>query len=175
MDPSFRPETPIEQQICDNPEWQKGVEWGIPRKAHPEGKVINHIREVLSNIDRLEVTKEERASLRLIALVHDTFKYKVDRHQSKTDDNNHGVIAREFAQRYIQDEGILDIIELHDKAHSSYMIGKRHDDWELAEREARELITVLGDNIDLYLKFFECDNRTGTKKLDDFEWFRELI
>lgn len=170
----FKPETPIEQRICDDPEWQMGVEWGVPRRAHPEGKVINHVKEVLSNIDGLGVSGEERAKLRLIALVHDAFKYKVDEHRSRTDDNTHGALARRFAQRYIQDEGVLDIIELHDKGHSCYNVGKRHGDWEMAEQEARELIALLGDNIDLYLKFFECDNRTGTKKLEDYDWFREL-
>jgi hypothetical protein len=171
----FTPETSVEVRICNDPAWLEGIVWGKPRRAHPEGKVIDHIVEVLSNIDKLDASKEERANLRLIALVHDTFKYKVPPHWLGVKDHGHGEFARRFAQLYIQDDGILDIIELHDEAHNSWVAGERYGDWDSAMERARDLISTLGGNVGLYLKFYECDNRTGSKKQGDIEWFKELI
>lgn len=175
MDILFKPETELEENIIQDPKWQIGADWGIPRKAHPEGKVIYHISEVLSNIDKLDISKEEREKLRLIAIIHDTFKYKIDNNQPKINDNSHSLAAREFAKKYIRDDGLLDIIEFHDEAHNSYAYGTRHKNWIEAKARAENLIAMLGDNINLYLKFYECDNRTGSKKQDEFEWFKEIV
>jgi len=51
-DIQLKTESALEEQIVKDPEWQLGAEWGSPRKAHPEGKVINHIKAVLTNIDK---------------------------------------------------------------------------------------------------------------------------
>jgi hypothetical protein len=85
--PLFRPlpdlpfslETPIELQLAADPEWRAGLSWGVPRPGHPEGQIVRHIREVLDNVDGYYARSSERGRLRLIALVHDTFKYSVDR------------------------------------------------------------------------------------------------
>jgi hypothetical protein len=62
-----------------DPRWRRGVAWGTPRSGHPEGAVIHHIVAVLENVDRVALDDGDRARLRLIALVHDTFKCDVDR------------------------------------------------------------------------------------------------
>ena len=95
----------LEKKIISDPEWIKGSEWGMPREGHPEGKVKNHIRDVLENIEKLEdITQEEYKKLRLIALIHDTFKYKVNIDEPRIGRNNHAVIARLFAEKYIDDK-----------------------------------------------------------------------
>ena len=33
---------------------------------------------------------------------------------------------------------------------------------------------VMGDCLDLYLKFYRCDNATGDKLQDNYDWFMEL-
>ena len=85
------------------------------------------------------------------------------------------MLARRFAERYIQDEGILDIIELHDEAHSAWVVSNQYGDWTSATERVGSLISTLGSNVGLYLKFYECDNRTGSKKQDDLEWFKTNI
>ena len=47
----------------DDPDWQRGVRWGRPRRGHPEGTVLAHIHEVLDNVDRLADSPEQRARL----------------------------------------------------------------------------------------------------------------
>src|SRR5262245_60872259 len=97
----FQPETPLEERICADPEWQAGAAWGEPRPGHQEGAVMHHIADVLANVERQATSPQERRSLRHIALIHDTFKYRVDQSQPKTGPNHHAAIARAFAERFI--------------------------------------------------------------------------
>lgn len=168
-----KPENGIETAICLDADFIEGCNHGKPRRGHPEGKIIYHIKEVLENIDKWYGEDEDRQDLRFIALVHDTFKHKVDRHKPKVGENHHGTIARVFAQKFTQDHRILKIIELHDEAYNAWNVGGRRGDWYSAERRALRLIAVLNleSNLDLYKKFYRCDNATGDKEQENYEWF----
>lgn len=87
------------------------------------------------------------------------------------------MIAKGFAQKYINDYGVCKIIELHDDAYNAWGKGARHGDWYQAERKANQLIQglLIGDYLDLYIKFYRCDNETGDKTQECFEWFNNLI
>jgi len=169
----IKAETELEKRIISDEDFIDGVMWGKPRNGHPEGQVIYHIGHVLKNVDKY-ATPDNREALRLIAIVHDSFKYKVDRSKPKSGENHHAMIARRFAQRYIQDKEILDIIELHDEAYNSWCKGDRNNDWYRAEKRATQLIDRLGDSINLYLTFYRCDNESGGKDGADYTWFSEL-
>src|ERR1035437_5746130 len=108
----IKPETDLEKKIIRDPEFIEGANWGKARKGHPEGKVIFHIGYVLANIDKISAD-DTRRKLRLIAIVHDTFKYKVDITKLRVGENHHGTIAKHFAEKYITDDEMLKIIELH--------------------------------------------------------------
>lgn len=172
-----KPENGIETAIISNIDFIEGCGYGKPRSGHPEGKVIYHIKEVLDNIDKWYADDEDREDLRLIALVHDTFKHKVDRNKPKVSANHHGTIARIFAQKFTQDIKLQYIIEMHDEAYNSWGKGNRRDDWYGAERRAQKLIDnlILRSCLDLYIKFYKCDNRTGNKEQDNYDWFINLI
>src|SRR6266700_5235887 len=113
----FTLETELEKRIAADPAWQEGVLWGIPRTGHLEGAIKYHIADVLANLDRQCLNDEERHFLRLVVLVHDTFKYQVDETRPRIGKNHHAYIARKFAERYVDDPVLLDIIELHDEAY----------------------------------------------------------
>ena len=53
--------------------------------------------------------------LRLLALVHDSFKAEVRPHERWSPDNDHATLARRFAERYTSDERLLATLELHDE------------------------------------------------------------
>jgi hypothetical protein len=171
----FQPETPLEARICSDPEWQAGAAWGEPRPGHQEGAVMHHIADVLANVERQATSPEERRALRLIALIHDTFKYRVDQSQPKTGPNHHAAIARAFAERYLDDPALLDIIELHDEAYNSWLAGARNGRWPRAEERARRLVDRLGPNLALYARFYRCDNRTASKEQDSVVWFEDWL
>ena len=74
----FSLEGDLEEQIAKQPEWLEGLEYGRPRHGHPEGKIKFHIAAVLNNVERFYGDSPDRNRLRLITLVHDTFKFRVD-------------------------------------------------------------------------------------------------
>jgi hypothetical protein len=174
MADGIRTENELERWIVSAPRWQTGVEWGKPRPGHPEGTVGAHVRDVLANVDRLGLGPEERRRLRLVALVHDTFKHEVDPGRPRTGDNHHAAIARRFLARYTDDSAALDITELHDEAYNAWQIAGRDGDPARAEARARRLIARLGTRLPLYLAFYRADNATGDKRREPLEWFEAL-
>jgi hypothetical protein len=172
-----KPENGIEIAIISDADFINGAFYGKVRNGHPEGQVIYHIKEVLENIDKFYADDEDRKDLRQIAIVHDTFKYKVDQTKPKVRDNHHGTIAAEFIHKYRHNTNIIAIIASHDEAYNAWSKGGRHGDWNGAKRRAEKLINELNvfDCLNLYLKFFHCDNATGDKSNESYEWFKNLI
>lgn len=169
------PETELEQQIVASSDWILGASWGEPRPGHPEGAIIHHILEVLNNVETFYGSSPLRENLRIITLIHDTFKYKVDRDLPVFGENQHAMIARRFAEQFIEDQGILNIIQWHDDAYFAWKQGAVKGDWDKAHASARSLIDALGPNIDLYLAFYQCDNMTGDKTQEPLEWFKNFV
>ena len=169
----IKAETELEERIISDEYFKYGAMWGKPRNGHPEGQVIYHIGNVLKNVDKYSNSKN-REALRLIAIIHDTFKFKVDRTKPKSGENHHAMIARRFAERYITDKEILEIIELHDEAYNSWCKGDKNNNWYIAEKRATQLIYRLVNSIPLYLTFYRCDNEAGGKDGADYVWFSEM-
>ncbi len=90
---------------------------------------------MLRNVEREAPCPEERGRLRLAALIHDTFKYAVDASRARTGENHHGARARRFAERYLEDPALLELLELHDEAYDSWLAGQR--DPQRGEEERR--------------------------------------
>lgn len=171
----FTLETDLEKKIAEDPEWQKGAVWGKPRYGHLEGPIMYHIADVLRNIDRQCPPPEERRILRLIALIHDTFKNHVDESRPKIGTNHHGYIARKFAERYIHDPALLDIIELHDEAYNSWRLGAYKGRWHHAEERVDHLLQRLGPSLPLYVRFFHADSDTSSKEKAPVLWFEQFL
>lgn len=170
----IQPRTELERRILADPEWREGASWGRPRPGHPEGSVLAHIAEVLDNVERLATGGEELERLRLVALLHDTFKHRVDRRAPAVGENHHGMRARRFAERYVEDALTLNLIELHDEAHNAWSMGVRDERrWPQAEARAQRLIDRLGDGVESFVRFYQADNETGGKRQDGLAWFRE--
>ena len=139
--------------------------------------MIYHIKEVLANIDKFYANDEDYEDLRIIAILHDTFKHKVDQTKPKAGENHHGMIARRFAENFPIHENVLQVIEHHDDAYNAWQKGERHGDWYAAKKKATNLINALliEGCLDLYVKFYRCDNATGDKSQENYNWFTDLI
>ncbi len=170
----IRPETALERAICADPAWRAGVAWGEPRPGHPEGAVIEHVADVLANVERVALDPADRARLRLAAIVHDAFKADVDRSRPKAGENHHAMRGRRFAERYLDDADLLDVIELHDDAYLAWRRGSRDGDWPEAERRVRALLERIGDRYGLYARFYQADNETGGKTDEHRHWLAGL-
>lgn len=172
------PENDIETLVISNDEFIKGVFYGKSRMGHPEGEVIYHIKEVLNNIDKFYHDDINREKLRIIAILHDSFKFMVNNKLPKSGENHHGTISRRFAEKYLNlSDDVLYIIQHHDDAYNAWSIGNKHNDWIKAKKRAENLIQglLIENCLDLFLKFYYCDNTTGNKSNDDYIWFKSLI
>lgn len=172
----IQPKTIKEQEIINYSPFIEGVMHGKPRKGHPEGKVLFHIKEVLINIDSFYLNDVNYLDLRIIALLHDTFKNEVDRSQPKTGENHHATIAAKHAKELGIKEDIIKIIKLHDEAFNAW---QQYDKGKTKKANDRidKLINELDfcGCVDLYQKFCECDNKTGNKSQDNYEWFLDKV
>jgi HD domain len=164
----INPENEIEKAVISDRDWIEGARWGKPRKGHPEGAVIYHIHEVLENVETYYGQSPMREKLRIIAIIHDTFKYKAN-------EEGHALLARRFAEKYLSEQNLLDIIERHDDAYYAWLFGAEEGDWDKALVSANELIDFLGKDLELFTAFYQCDNRTGNKTHDDVEWFEGVV
>lgn len=171
----LQPETSLEKGILLAPEILKGLDWGTPRFGHPEGKVLYHVREVLDNIEQLNVDKLSRQKLRLITIVHDTFKYLEDKSKKRDWSKHHSVLARQFMEKFTEDQAVLDVIELHDEAYYAWRLIKLYNKEIEGKKKLEQLLNRLGDNLQLYYLFFKCDTQTGDKIQAPLKWFEKIL
>jgi len=171
----LQPETDLERSIISVSEFRKGLLWGLPRYGHPEGQIVKHIYEVYENIERLNIDVETRRKLRLIALIHDTFKYAEDRNTPRDWSKHHGILARRFAENFIKDKNLLKIIELHDEAYFTWRLFALYQMPEKGEERLQNLLTEVSDDLQLYYLFFKCDTQTGDKTQAPLIWFEKIV
>jgi hypothetical protein len=168
----FVPETETEAAVAADPELCAGLAWGQPRPGHPEGAVGAHVTDLLRTLDEDGETGERRRQLRFIALVHDSFKYRVKDWLPRTGSNHHAARARAFAERFTDDERLLATIQHHDRPYQLWKKMKRKG--SLDEDAVRQLLDEVPDH-ELFLRFIELDGSTEGKNPEPIEWFREEL
>lgn len=171
----INPESILEQTIVQDAYWQTGAFWGEPRPGHPEGKVIYHIHEVLQNVDKATSNKQVRQQLRLITIIHDTFKHLEEQTRPRTDwSKHHAIFALNFAKKYISDQAVLDVIELHDDAYYAWCATCAGSE-EKSNKLLNRLRKRLKGNLQLFYLFFKCDTQTGDKYQSPVAWFEKVM
>ena len=131
-----------------------------------------HVADLLKTIDEWGEAGARRAELRLLALVHDAFKFAVDRARPQTGENHHAMRARRFAESYVDDERILATIELHDRPYSIWRKMRRKG--SLDEQALDQMLERIPDP-DLFLRFVELDGSTEGKDPQPVDWFRKEL
>jgi hypothetical protein len=170
--PGFEPESELERRVAEDPELIEGLAWGAPRKAHPEGSIGAHVADLLARIDAQGIAGEERERLRFITLVHDAFKNQVQEWRPRTGENHHAMRARRFAERYTDDERILNTIELHDRPYGIWR--KMQRTHKLDRRALQRMLERIRDP-DLFVCFVELDGSTEGKNPEPVRWFKEQL
>lgn len=171
----LQPETALERKILKEEDFLRGLRWGIPRYGHPEGEVYKHILEIYDNVEQLNLSMEMREKMRLITLAHDTFKYKEDKGKPRDWSKHHGIYARKFMERFLDDPILLDIIELHDEAYYSWRMESLFHQPEAGKLRLNHLLERVGDQLQLFYLFFKCDTRTGDKTQAPVKWFEQRV
>jgi hypothetical protein len=162
--PGFRPETALERRLLAEPELRAGLAWGVRRPGHPEGSVGHHVAAILAAIAADDPLREK---LRLVALVHDSFKKSMRPAGGWSPENDHAVLARRFAERFVFDEPVLSAIELHDEP---YWLWRTH-----ARADALVPLLERVPDIELFVRFVELDASSEGKDLTFLWWFRREL
>jgi hypothetical protein len=170
--PGFEPETDLERALTDDREVREGLAWGQPRKGHPEGSVGTHVGHLIERLDEGQEDAEQRRLLRVISLLHDSFKYRVQEWRPKVRGNHHASRAAQFAKRYTDDRRILAIVEHHDRPYNIWR--KMQRTGRLDEHRFERMLRDVPD-IPLFLRFVELDGSTEGKNPEPIEWFREEL
>ncbi|MDZ7879116.1 MAG: HD domain-containing protein [Saprospiraceae bacterium] len=171
----LQPETELERRLILEPAMLEGLMWGEPRYGHPEGKVVYHIVDVFENIRRVSPPLSNKAveQMRLVALLHDSFKYIESKEFPRDWTRHHSILARQFAEKFINDTVVLDIIELHDEAYYCWRLAVLDDETEQAEARFQSLLQRCYYCFQLYYTFFRCDTATGDKTQAPVKWFEK--
>jgi hypothetical protein len=162
---AITPGSELERELLADPRLRAGLDWGAPRSGHPEGPVADHVATMLSAIPADDPL---RSDLRLLALVHDSFKAEVRRHEPWSPGNDHATLARRFAERYTSDERMLTTLELHDEP---YWIWRNAD----APEQALERLLERLPDPELFARFVELDAANEGKDLTFLWWFRREL
>jgi hypothetical protein len=109
-----------------------------------------------------------RRDLRLLALVHDSFKAEVRPHEPWSRDNDHAMLARRFAEQYTTNERLLTTLQLHDEPYWTWRTA------DAPETALRPLLKRLPDP-ELFARFVELDAANESKDLTFLWWFRREL
>ena len=166
----LRPETELERRLLVQKQVQEGMFWGVPRYGHPEGEVYKHVKDVLANIDKLSISASEREKLRIIAIIHDTFKFQEDKSRPRNWRRHHAVLARDFMRDFTNDQILLNFIQYHDEAYYIWRDTAVYQETDRAALRMERLLEKIGGNNQLYYLFFKCDSETGDKNPAPILW-----
>lgn len=168
----YEPETELERAMTEDPELLEGLAWGKPRPGHPEGSVGAHVGDLLRRIEVNDETGERRRLLRLLAIVHDAFKARVNYRLPRMGENHHAMRARRFAERYTDDERLLSVVQLHDRPYGLWRRWRRTG--QLDEEAFEAMMDGVADR-ELLLAFVELDGSTEGKHAEPIAWFRDQL
>jgi hypothetical protein len=161
----FVPESELERRLLEEPELQRGWAWGSPRRGHPEGAVGRHVQMMLDSIPDDDPL---RADLRLLTLLHDTFKMHAREGLPYDPDSDHAELAGRFARDYGCPKRIADTLTLHD---APYWVWHRRG----GDRGLLEQILDRAPDRELLIRFVEIDAATLGKDPAFLEWFRASV
>jgi hypothetical protein len=170
--PGFYAEDECERRLAKDPVIVKGLAWGRPREGHPEGRVGQHVADLLRVIEQWGERDPRRRELRFISLLHDSLKWRVLPWLPKRGDKHHATQARRFADGYTDDERLLATIEFHDAPYSAWRHLRRTGEFD--EARFQRMLDGIPD-LGLFLRFVELDGSTAGKHAEPIEWLREQL
>src|SRR5689334_22221364 len=110
------------EAIVADPRYQANLDWGTPRRGHPEGTIRGHIAELERNLDALRsrVSEEDYWKLKLLIQTHDTFKPDADTGVKITSPRSHASLGRAFLAEFCDDADLLAMVQFHDEPYALY-------------------------------------------------------
>ena len=160
----------ILRDIQADERYQRNLDWGKPRKGHPEGTVRAHVRELEGNLKSLnaELAEADRWKLKLLIHTHDTFKADAKTGVPIGDRRSHASLARTFFAEFCDDVDLLSMIQYHDEP---YALWKQRESRGFADPVRFEKLLAAIADWDLFLVFLIVDGCTEGKSREPLIWF----
>ena len=160
----------ILRDIKADERYQRNLDWGEPRKGHPEGTIRQHIRELEQNLNSLrrKIGELDYWKLKLLIHTHDTFKADATRGVRVADPRSHASLAREFLAQFCNDADLLAMVQFHDEP---YALWKQHESRGQCDSIRFDRLIESISDWDLFLVFLIIDGCTEGKSRDPLVWF----
>ena len=162
--------------IMAHPQYLSNLDWGKPRRGHPEGTLRAHIAELERNLVTLRrkhrgISDDEATKLRILIYVHDIFK-PIAKHGPILSRQSHASLAANYIRSICSDWDLEVTAQYHDAPFAMWHKSQR-DDGQLPTAFARLLGLVR--NWDLFIAFAIIDGCTSGKQRKPLSWFLEQI
>lgn len=157
------------QNITKADRYLRNLDWGKPRKGHPEGTVKAHIAELEQNLTKLnsDTSSEEHWKLKVLIHVHDSFKAEATSKVAITDPRSHASIAASFLSGYCEDQDLLNMVQYHDEPYALWRQVRSKGSCD--QDRLQSLISKI-DDWHLFLRFNAIDGVTAGKSIEPLEW-----
>jgi hypothetical protein len=160
----------ILQRIQADPRYLRNLDWGKPRRGHPEGTVRAHIRELECNLDQLRAKLSESECGKVMVLIHthDTFKAEAKLGSPICSPSSHASLARAFLAEFCDDVDLLNMVQYHDVP---YALWRRFSNTGCRdEQRFQQLVDTIVD-WNTYLAFLIVDGCTDGKSREPLTWW----
>jgi hypothetical protein len=156
--------------IRADPRYRANLDWGRPRRGHPEGTVRAHIAEIERNLEALKpkLSEAEYWKVKVLLHTHDLMKADSDRGVPIQHPRSHASLARAFLAEFCADEDLLAMVQYHDEPYALW----RQCRFKGTYRKDR--FALLLDSIhdwNLFLAFVLADACTEGKSREPVRWF----
>lgn len=161
------------QKLQELPLYQENVQWGLPRRGHPEGSLANHILDLEANLARLKglLQPDEEDRLRLLIHVHDICKPEARVGVDSDDPRNHAFMARRLLEQFTDDPVLLNITQYHD---DGYILYQYYRGTGALRPRLLELLEAVRE-VELFVLFFLIDSCTAGKRREPVDWFLHAV
>ncbi len=175
-------------RIQSDEQYLRNLEWGEPRRGHPEGTIRAHIQELEQNLTALMeqfgqlVSEQDAAKLRVLIHVHDTFKPLAQPGVAIEHPQSHASLAASFLQHQLLAEEItscdeaddlVSMVQNHDVGYALWRKSLHQPVTARVERFVRLLSAVRDWR--LFSAFLIIDNCTAGKSREPLTWFFALV
>jgi hypothetical protein len=149
------------------------LDWGKPRRGHPEGTVRAHIAELEINLEKLRPKlNDDDWRLKLLIHTHDSLKAEAQAGVRISDPRSHASLARAFLAEYCEDADLVAMVQYHDEPYALYRQFESYGEYN-QDRFLSMVHSIQDWN--LFLAFCIIDGCTAGKSREPLRWlFREI-
>jgi hypothetical protein len=159
----------IFEYVTNDERYMRNLDWGRPRKGHPEGTVRAHIAELEKNLKRInpDTSSDEHWKLKILIHVHDSFKAEAIPDVPIINSKSHASIAAAFLRNHCSDADLVNMVQYHDEPYALWRQTRQKGAYN------KERLKILISKIQdwrLFLTFNAIDGVTAGKSIEPLQW-----